>query len=115
MTEKKRSEETQFKPGHPKLGGRVKGARNKLSADFLSALSRIFDEHGEAAMRIAAIEEPMQFLKVIASVLPKEFEITDGRLKELSDEEIDAAIEFAQRALAERSSRAAGGKESTLN
>ena len=45
--------------GHEKIDGRVKGARNKLSGDFVSALSRAFDEMGEEAIRIIAKEEPV--------------------------------------------------------
>ena len=41
------------------IDGRVKGARNKLSGDFVSALSRAFDEMGEEAIRMVAKEEPV--------------------------------------------------------
>ncbi len=43
-------------------------------------------------MRIARIERPIEYLKVIASVIPKESEIVDSRLTELSDEELDVFI-----------------------
>ena len=48
-----------FERGHPRLGGRGNGARNKLSGDFVSALSRAFDEMGEEAIRMVAKEEPV--------------------------------------------------------
>ena len=92
---------------------RVKGARNKLSGDFVSALSRAFDEIGEEAIRIVAKEEPAKFLSVVASVLPKEFEINDNRLKDIPDDQIDAFIEFAQRYLAGRTPSLEGGEDST--
>jgi hypothetical protein len=38
-------------------------------------------------------EEPGNFVKVVAALLPKEFEITDSRLNDLSDEELDVLIE----------------------
>jgi len=41
-----------FQPGNPG-GGRTKGARNKLSADFLENLSADFAEHGAAVIRVA--------------------------------------------------------------
>ncbi len=81
-------------------GGRPKGSRNKLSTAFVDALAREFEEHGEEAIRIVRVERPHEFLKVVASLMPKEFEITDSRLKEIPDHELDAFIEFARRNLA---------------
>src|SRR5262245_24927644 len=86
--------------------GRMKGSRNKLGADFLYALQRDFEEHGEAVIRIVRVEKPAEYLKVIASILPKELEISDGsRLKELSDEQLDSIIEFVSERLAERAGK----------
>lgn len=100
-----------FKPGQ---GGRVKGARNKLSMSFVTALAKEFEEHGAEAIRIARIERPTEFIKIIASVLPKEFEIVDLRLQDITDEELNAFIEYAQRQLAGSTARIIeGGKEPT--
>src|SRR5262245_64810074 len=74
--------------------GRMKGSRNKLGADFLYALQREFEQFGEATIRYVRVDRPVEFLKIIASILPKEFEITDSRLKDLSDEQLDALIAF---------------------
>jgi hypothetical protein len=78
----------------------MKGSRNKLGADFLHALQREFEQHGEEAIRIVRVEKPVEFLKVIASVLPKEFEIIDSRLKEIPDDELEAFIAMARRRVA---------------
>jgi hypothetical protein len=80
--------------------GRMKGSRNKLSADFVDALRVTFEQYGIEAMRISVIERPTEFLKIIASVLPKEFEINDNRLAGIPDHELDAFIELARRRLA---------------
>src|SRR5262245_53578863 len=64
-----------FQPGRPKTGGRTKGTRNKLGSVFLEKLLKEFDEHGEEAIRICRVERPHEFLKIVASILPKEFEI----------------------------------------
>jgi hypothetical protein len=82
--------------------GRVKGTRNKISQAFLEALSKDFDEHGEAAIKIMRVEKPTEYCKVIASILPKEFEITENKLVEMDDSELDAVIEFAGRSLERR-------------
>jgi hypothetical protein len=82
--------------------GRVKGTRNKISQAFLEALSKDFDEHGEAAIKIMRVERPTDYCKVIASILPKEFEFTENNLVGIDDNELDAIIEFARRSLERR-------------
>ena len=80
-------------------GGRVKGARNRLSMAFVEALAKEFEEHGAEAIRICRVERPTEFIKIIASIMPKEFEITDNRLAAITDEELDVFIEYARRQL----------------
>jgi hypothetical protein len=82
-------ESNQFKKGQ---GGRAKGVRNKLSWAFLTDLLADYEAHGQDAIKICRIERPIEYIKMIAGLLPKEFEITDSRLNELSDEEIDGLI-----------------------
>ena len=86
-----------FKPGQ---GGRVKGSRNKLSMSFVEALRKEFDEFGPECVRICRIERPHEFLKIVASRLPQEFELVDSRLTEITDEELNDLIELARRQLA---------------
>ena len=85
-----------FQPGN---GGRPRGARNKLSGDFLTALADEFSEHGAEAIKIVRVERPHEFLKIVASLMPKELEISDSRLKDISDDELDFFIEYAKRQL----------------
>jgi hypothetical protein len=60
---------TQFKPGH---NGRPKGTRDKLGKRFVEALSKDFDEHGESAISAARERDPVGYMKVVASLLPKQ-------------------------------------------
>jgi len=99
MDDSKKTFGTPFLPGCPKTGGRARGTRNKLNADFIAALSAAFEERGEEALRIMIDERPSEFIKVCASILPKEFEISDSRLKELPDEQIDELLVVARRYL----------------
>ena len=89
-------------------GGRMKGSRNRLSLAFVDALRQEFEEHGAGVIRTCRLEKPIEFLKIVASVLPKEFEFsTETKLSELSDADLDTFLEFARRRLAERSGGAA--------
>lgn len=63
--------EHRFQPGNP---GRPKGARNKLGEAFLEAMYADFTNHGVAAIVKVRDEKPDQYLKVVASILPKEIE-----------------------------------------
>lgn len=70
-------------------GGRKPGARNKLGEAFIAALHDDFQNHGVAAIEVVRTEKPDQYLKVIASLLPKEMNlnVTDA-YSEMSDDEL---------------------------
>jgi len=105
-----------FTPQTAPRTGRVKGARNRLSARFLEDLLEVYEELGKPALfRLAKRKNPEIFCKLIAYVLPKEFEITDSRLKELSDEQLDQLIAIVNGRIADRTIELTGREESTLN
>jgi len=81
-----------FKLGRAKTGGRVKGSRNLISESFLRDLAVEWQESGPAALKIMAKTDPSGFVKVTAALLLKEFEISDNRLADLNDEELDIII-----------------------
>jgi hypothetical protein len=78
--------------------GRPKGSRNKLGEDFVKALAEDFESHGVEVIATVRAEKPDQYLKVIASLLPKEVEIKRTSLDGLTDDELAAGLE-AVRAL----------------
>jgi len=87
-----------FTKGNPaKGGGRRKGSRDRISTALLEAIAKDFEEFGEEAVKIARVEKPVEYLRIVASLLPKEFEIVDSRLHDITDEELDAFIEVARR------------------
>ena len=89
-----------FQKGNSASPGR-KGVRNRLSNALLEALAADFEEFGIEAVKITRVERPAEYLKIVAGILPKELEIVDNRLAEVSDDELDAFIELArQRRLA---------------
>src|SRR5262249_11187924 len=72
-----------FEKGMKKTGGRAKGTRNKISEKFLQDLHAEWDAHGAETLKIMRVEEPGNFVKVVAAILPKEFEITQTQLMEI--------------------------------
>lgn len=78
-----------WKPGQsPNPLGRPKGSKNKLSEDFIGALCKDFETHGEAVIENVRTEKPADYLKIIASIVPKELTINAPTLDEMSDEEL---------------------------
>jgi hypothetical protein len=72
--------------GNPK--GRPKGSRNKLSEAFISALAEDFDQNGVAVIEAVRSEKPAEYLKIIAAIVPKEINVNDMTLQDMSDEEL---------------------------
>ena len=90
----KKQAATLFKPGQTgNPSGRPKGSKNKLGEDFIAALAADFEVHGAAVVQTVRTEKPDQYLKVIASILPKEIEIKRTTLDGLSDDELAAGLE----------------------
>ena len=107
---------TLFEKGRTKSGGRAKGARNKLSHAFLTALAEDFEQHGIETLQIARLERPVEYIKVVAALMPKELDIMDSRLTDLSDEELDVFIAKLRAQLRSPVVEDVGsGEEPTLN
>lgn len=79
---------------HPK-GGRPKGSRDKLSAEFISALCKDFEEHGATTVETVRTKDPATYLRVIAAIVPKEMNIK-APLDDVSDELLEALIAMAR-------------------
>lgn len=94
-----------WKPGEtPNPGGKPINARNRLNAAFLNALAKEFEKTGIRAVKKVATEQPDVFVKVLASILPKEMEVTRP-LEEITDEQLNAAAIAIRAILAAQSDR----------
>jgi hypothetical protein len=87
-----------FQPGNPG-GGRPKGARNKLAKRFLEDLMADWEINGATAIKIARKEDPIAYVKVVASLVPKELEIVSSVAAELGDDELASFIEMLRERL----------------
>ncbi len=81
-----------FVAGNSGNGGRKKGSRNLLGEAFLAAMHEDFQEHGPAAVVRVREEKPDQYLKVIASLLPKELNLNVNDAESMTDDELIARI-----------------------
>jgi hypothetical protein len=77
--------------GNPR--GRPKGSRNKLSEDFLADLHESWLVLGKAALVTAAWTDPVAYVRVVASLVPREFEATvTPDLERMSTAQLEAII-----------------------
>jgi hypothetical protein len=77
--------------GNP--AGKPKGARTKLGEAFIEALHDDFNEHGIAAIQVVRAEKPDQYLKVIASLMPKEHRLSvNDQFADMTDDELAQRI-----------------------
>lgn len=68
--------------------GRPKGSRNKLGEAFLEALYSDFQEHGIEVIARVRRDKPDQYLKVIASILPKDINLNVNPMGDMTDDEL---------------------------
>jgi Family of unknown function (DUF5681) len=87
--------------GNPK--GRPIGSRNKLNEKFILALHDDFEKHGPAVIEKVRETRPEIYLKVIASILPRELHFRTANVFDgISDEELNESLESIRRVLASR-------------
>ena len=89
----------QFKPGQTgNPTGRPKGSRNQFSEAFLKDIHTEWVEHGKEVLKAVRTEDPSTFLRVAASIIPKEFTVKEDNtslerlLEQHSVEELDKLI-----------------------
>lgn len=82
-----------WKPGQSdNPAGRPKGSRNKLGEEFIAALQADFQRHGSDVIAKVREERPDVYLKVVASILPKELHVTENDFDGMTLEELQAWI-----------------------
>lgn len=72
----------------PVSPGRPKGSRNKLGEAFLSDMLEDWTVNGKAAIETVRSEKPDQYIKVVASILPKEVKVSVNEFDDLTDDQL---------------------------
>src|SRR6516162_9735955 len=101
-----------FGPGNPH--GNRHRTRHLLNQEFMQALLLHFRQHGKKAIEKVARNQPAAYLKILALLVPREMQTEHtNRIKQMTDEEIEQAIEAIQTMLAARAGEAAKVIEGT--
>jgi hypothetical protein len=93
-----------FEPGRSgnPAGGPV-GSRHRqqLNGEFIAALLRDFRHGGPKAIERVRRTQPAAYLKILALLVPREHKVQHSNpVKELTDEQLEVAIEYIKAALA---------------
>ena len=83
-----------FRPGQSgNPNGRPKGSRNRIAELLLDDLCTAWAEHGRDAIARMLKQRPGDFVKVVASLVPRELLVGEASpLASLSDDELETLI-----------------------
>jgi hypothetical protein len=91
MTEKPKPEQDasgRFVAGNSGNGGRPKGARAVLSEAFLVDMQKAWEASGADVIATVIADRPQDFLKVVASLLPKDINLNVNPADEMTDDQL---------------------------
>jgi hypothetical protein len=83
-------------------------SRHLLNQEFIQALLLHFREHGKKAIEKVAREQPASYLKILALLVPRQHKLEHSNsLKNWTDEELEAGIEYIKSMLAAQAAEGA--------
>jgi hypothetical protein len=79
---------TRFSADNP---GRAKqkGARDRLSAAFLTDFADDYDAHGKAVIETVRDKDPIAYMRIAAALLPTKVEVSEDPITALSAEDLE--------------------------
>jgi hypothetical protein len=78
-----------FKPGHAGGPGRPRGSRSKLQELAIALLHEDFAEHGREVIKRVREQKPQVYLASVVSLLPRQAQMVESPLVDLTDEELE--------------------------
>src|SRR5262245_28175122 len=85
------------KPAALAAHGNRHRTRHLLNQEFMQALLLNFRHQGKKAIEKVARDHPGVYLKILALLVPREMQVEHtNRIKQMTDEELDATIELLQ-------------------
>src|SRR5215813_7999116 len=107
-----------FQPGqsgNPSGGRPGSRHRQQLNGEFIAALLRDFRHGGPKAIERVRRTQPAAYLKILALLVPREHKVEHSNLlKELTDEQLEAMIEYIETSLAAQAGAPAKMIEGTI-
>jgi hypothetical protein len=99
MTKPRADHATRFSAARqPEKTGRPRESRDRLSRRFLEELAADFDKNGAAVIAEVRASDPSTYLRVVASLQPKELELRRPE-EDIADDELVALIAQLRAAL----------------
>lgn len=77
--------EHRFQLGNP---GRPKGARNKLGEAFVQDVLANWEKNGAASIEVMRVNDPGAYVRVVASILPKELNLRVNDFDDFTDDQL---------------------------
>src|SRR5215468_7892654 len=107
-----------FQPGqsgNPSGGRPGLRHRQQLNGEFIAALLRDFRHGGPKAIERVRRTQPAAYLKILALLVPREHKVEHSNpLKGLTDEQLEAMIEYIESSLAAQAGAPAKMIEGTI-
>jgi len=101
--------------GNPAGGPVGSRHRQQLNGEFIAALLRDFRHGGPKAIERVRRTQPAAYLKILALLVPREHKVEHSNpLKELTDEQLVAMIEYFEASLAAQAGGSAKVIEGTI-
>src|SRR5262249_31756070 len=101
--------------GNPAGGPVGSRHRQQLNGEFIAALLRDFRHGGPKAIERVRRTQPAAYLKILALLVPREHKVEHSNvIKSLSDEELDAMIEYRKTLLEAQAGGSIGVIEGTI-
>ena len=101
--------------GNPAGGPVGSRHRQQLNGEFIAALLRDFRHGGPKAIERVRRTQPAAYLKILALLCPREHKVEHRNLiKELTDEQLEAMIEYIKSSLEAQAGRSVRVIEGTI-